>query len=160
MDNSDVENKSCCFTGHRIIRTQDRVDIADRLYNAVCELYNKGIKNFISGGALGFDMLAAEIVIKMRETDFPDITLELMLPCFNQDLKWHISEKNRYARILSMADKIVYVSENYSPMCMALRNRKMVDSAVHCIAYVYKSFGGAAYTVKYVNEKDIGLTLI
>lgn len=160
MDNSNVEKKSCCFTGHRIIRTQDRVDITERLYSAVYELYEKGITHFISGGALGFDMLAAETVIKMRETNFSDITLELMLPCRNQADKWYDSEKNRYSQILAAADKITYISEEYNPMCMALRNRKMVDAAVHCIAYVYKSFGGTAYTVKYANEKEIGLTLI
>ncbi len=152
--------RSCCFTGHRIIRTQDRPTLGDALKNEILRLAKSGIVNFISGGALGFDMLAAEAVIELRDSNLASVTLELMLPCENQAIKWHESERVRYEGIIARADKVVYVSKEYTPTCMSERNRAMVDASEHCIAYIYKSFGGAASTVKYVNECGKGLTLI
>lgn len=152
--------RSCCFTGHRIIRKQDSDRIYDAIKSEIRNLSERGISNFISGGALGFDMLAAEAVLELREGELAFITLELMLPCENQTIKWRESERERYAAIISRADKVSYTSREYTPTCMAERNRAMVDASEHCIAYIYKSFGGTAYTVRYVNETDKGLTLI
>lgn len=158
MDNNTP--RSCCFTGHRIIRRQDRETIVDSVKSEIRRLAECGITNFISGGALGFDMLAAEIVLELKEHELEFITLELMLPCENQAVKWHAAERERYEAILARADKVRYISREYTPTCMAERNRAMVDACEHCVAYVYKSFGGTAYTVRYVNECDKALTLI
>ncbi len=157
---TDNTPRSCCFTGHRIIRKQDSGGIYDAIKNEIRNLSERGISNFISGGALGFDMLAAEAVLELRDGELPFITLELMLPCENQAIKWRESERVRYAGIISRADKVGYTSREYTPTCMAERNRAMVDASEHCIAYMYKSFGGTAYTVRYVNDTDKGLTLI
>ena len=152
--------KSCCFTGHRIIKADDKPDIFERTIAVIRELYERGITNFICGGALGFDMVAADAVIYLREYQLRDITLELVLPCRDQDMKWKNYERKKYAEILKQADKITYIAEKYSPECMVRRNRLMVDKSIHCVAYIYKNFGGAASTVRYANDSDKQLTLI
>jgi len=152
--------RSCCFTGHRVIRAEDHEDLAERVRVEIRRLAESGIENFIAGGALGFDMIAAREVVSLREWELPGITLELILPCENQHVKWRAAEQQEYMRILAAADKVSYISKEYTPVCMQMRNRAMVDASEHCIAYIYRSFGGTAATVRYANECDKELTLL
>lgn len=40
--------------------------IKARLRDSIFKAYEHGIRNFISGFAIGFDMLAAEVVVSMK----------------------------------------------------------------------------------------------
>ena len=50
-----MRNETCCFTGHRQIPPGERTEIANRLECAITDLYQKGIRYYGAGGALGFD---------------------------------------------------------------------------------------------------------
>ena len=65
-ENNINQKNTCCFSGHRIVKSQDYDNILANLDKILETLYNKGITNFISGGALGFDTLAAESVINIQ----------------------------------------------------------------------------------------------
>lgn len=147
-------NISCCFTGHRIIRTSDRETILNNLSDIIKQLANDGILNYISGGALGFDTLAAKAVITEREQN-PAIRLSLTLPCREQTRGWRKKDIDEYKRILSLADEVTYLSDEYYDGCMQKRNRRMVESSTHCIFYMTSPRGGTAYTVKYAIENDL-----
>ena len=54
---------NCCFTGHRDIRREDEPEIRARVKAQVVSLISKGVDTFYVGGAVGFDMLAAELLI-------------------------------------------------------------------------------------------------
>ena len=58
-----------CFSGHRVFQ-DPTADIEKKLDKAVRDCISKGAECFITGGALGFDTLAARTVIRLRE-DFP-----------------------------------------------------------------------------------------
>lgn len=114
-------------------------------------LYKNGVKNFVSGGALGFDTLAALDVLKMKEK-FSDVKLILVLPCANQSVKWNQKEIELYEKIKFKADEIIYVSEEYSNHCMFVRNRYMIDNSDFCIAYYRCKKSGTGYTVEYAKK--------
>ncbi len=152
MDNKET----CFFTGHRIIRNEHKSIMIENLNCAIKVLTQKGITHFITGGALGFDTLAANSVIDARK-DNPQIKLILALPCKNQTNGWKQKDIVEYQRLLSLADKIIYVSEEYYNGCMQKRNRYMADNSSHCIFYMTSPRGGTAYTVKYAIEKDLEL---
>lgn len=122
-------------------------------------MYNAGVRTFISGAALGFDTLAALAVLDARRSH-SDIALKLFLPCRDQNVKWKESEKQMYDKLLQQADEIKYISDAYSPMCMHMRNDAMINASEHCIAYCYKSFGGAAYTVKRAVDEGLNIVMI
>ena len=65
---------TAAFTGHRFVDAAQREHVKKRLSNAVLDAYGHGIRNFISGFAIGFDMMAAEEVVSLKQTH-PDITL-------------------------------------------------------------------------------------
>lgn len=71
---------TCCFTGHRDIPPEILPALAAKVEAEVLELIADGIRYFYAGGALGFDTLAAETVLRLRD-QFPQIRLILALPC-------------------------------------------------------------------------------
>ena len=150
-------NETCCFTGHRIVRSEDIDAINNNLKKVIASLYKSGMRRFISGGAIGFDTLASRAVLNARE-EFPDIRLTLALPCRDQDRLWNAAQKAEYAEILGSADEVIYVSENYSPECMLKRNRYMVDRSSVVVVYIQYPRGGTVYTVNYA--LDSGLRVI
>ena len=54
------------------------VDFKRRLCNSIEMMILEGYTHFISGGALGMDMYAAEAVLTLRE-QYPEITLEIAI---------------------------------------------------------------------------------
>lgn len=74
---------TCCFAGHRDIPPESLPVLAAMLETTVHDLIADGIRYFYAGGALGFDTLAAETVLRLRD-QFPQIRLILALPCREQ----------------------------------------------------------------------------
>lgn len=58
---------SVAFTGHRFISSGRVEEVRESVNNEIRLLYSKGFRNFFCGMALGFDMLAAEEVLKLKE---------------------------------------------------------------------------------------------
>lgn len=148
-----MKEKSCCFTGHRIIKKTEIDLIKSKLKDVVIKLINDDINIFICGGALGFDTIAAQEILAQKNT-YKDIKLILALPCKEQDKNWKEKEIVIYKSILQRADKIIYVSDEYSKDCMLKRNRYMVDNSNFCICYLRNKRSGTAYTVNYAKNNN------
>ena len=144
-----------CFSGHRILPV-DCGELQFSLEAAVRELIGQGVVFFGAGGALGFDMLAEETILKMKE-QYPQIKLVLVLPCppAQQTLKWNDSQRKRYNDILIRADKVRILSAEYTKSCMLDRNRHMVDNSGHLICYLRNNRGGTFYTTRYAKQKGL-----
>ena len=111
---------------------------------------------FGAGGALGFDMLAEETVLQLKE-DYPHIRLILVLPCppDQQTLKWNSVQRQRYYEIFERADKVRILSPQYTDDCMFVRNRHLVDNSAYLVCYLRKQSGGTAYTVRYARKQGL-----
>ena len=124
------------------------------LREKVIELVSEGYRHFISGGALGADSDFAEIVIDLRKSAYPDITLEIAVPCSNQDWKWCTEDKRRYKKICNAADSVNVISEKYTNFCMQKRNEYMVDhSDFVIVVWNGEKQGGTYHTFQYVQRK-------
>ena len=152
-----MKSKTCCFSGHRKIPSTLISDICIETEKAIETLIKEGYCYFGSGGALGFDTIAAISVIKLRKK-YPFIRLILVLPCLSQTRNWRFEDKQIYEKIKNSADKVVYVSKQYTNDCMHLRNRHLVNNSSACICFLTEQQGGTAYTVSYA--KDNGLRII
>ena len=114
-----------------------------------------GYRCFITGGAIGFDTLSAQIVLNAKqEHKRKKIKLILAIPCPEQADDWEKSDIDEYERIKMLADSVVYVSTRNEKGCMHKRNRYMVDNSSLCIAYMTRQSSGTAYTVKYARENN------
>lgn len=138
--------KTVCFTGHRVIPDEDCPRLVQALERTVADLIERGATVFRTGGALGFDTLAALAVLSAR-LSHPEIRLELVLPCLNQTKGWKEEEVRLYEQIRAQANDTRYVGTAYYPGILQARNRTLVDGADVCVAYLLNSHGGGtAYT--------------
>ena len=151
-----MKNKTCCFTGHREIPKEKSKIISIQVEKQIERLIASNILNFMCGGAIGFDILCGESVIKYKEL-FPEIRLILALPCKNQNKYFNADDNKKYNFLLANADHIIYTSETYFRGCMHKRNRYMVDNSAHMISYCIKNSGGSFYTKNYAKSR--GLTI-
>jgi uncharacterized phage-like protein YoqJ len=154
MEIANKRMQTCCFTGHRHLPPEEQAEIANRLERVISALYQKGIRYYGAGGALGFDALAARTVIRLRE-NCPGMKLILVLPCLTQTRGWRLEDVTEHERIKGQADKVVYMAQQYTPGCMHKRNRHLVDHSGVCVCYLTKESGGTAYTVRYAKEKGL-----
>lgn len=142
-----MDNGTCAFTGHRQIATAHRAAVGGLIARAIAYAYSEGCRSFLSGGAVGFDTLAAREVVRFR-ISHPDVRLILVLPCINQDEHWSARDKDAYEYLLGVADEIRYISDGYTDDCMKRRNLALAEGADILIAYVGRSASGAGQTVR------------
>ena len=140
---------SCALTGHR--KLGDDFHLSS-LEEHVERLIEEGVVNFYCGMAQGFDLIAAEVVLKAKK-NHPKVKLFACVPCPDQEKYFSLEDKNRYAAILNGCDVIERISDYYYKGCMLARDRFMVDNCSHVLAYLDKSVGGTAYTVRYAVSK-------
>lgn len=149
-----MRDKTCCFTGHRKIPANLRALIAVEIEKRIVELIDQGYIIFETGGALGFDTVAAQVVLRVRNR-YPYIRLVLVLPCRNQTDGWGEHYRRMYDYILNAADNVIYTSEVYTKGCMYKRNRRLVDDSSVCICWLKRLSGGTMYTVNYAKENGV-----
>lgn len=150
------EKKVAAFTGHRKKRllashgydagqlVQVRNDVADM----VEDLYKEGFRDFYTGMAEGFDMLAAEAVLQLKE-QHGDMTLAAAIPFRGQDAWFDPQDRLLYKELLERTDRVVMLSEKYYKGCYLRRDGYMVGRASLVIAYWDNVCDGGTYhTVK------------
>jgi len=142
----------CSFTGHRQIKKAHEAPLTDLLRRAVEYAYSEGCRSFYLGGAVGFDTLAAKCVLSFRMRH-RDVRMCMVLPCKNQAQCWAAADRDMYEYLLSVADEVIYICDEYYDGCMKDRNRKLVELCDMLIAYVSKSNSGAAQTVRMANAE-------
>ena len=146
---------SAAFTGHRFYDFSQRVFIQERLTSAISEAYDHGIRNFISGFALGIDLMAAQLVQSLK-CNLPGISLTAAIPFAGQAERYNIYDKRVYGRLLELADKVIVLSDCYYPRCFLDRDEFMVENASYLIAYYDgREKGGTYYTIKKARARGI-----
>lgn len=151
--------RSVCFTGHRKI-IEDRNTLARRLYPLLEYLVaEKGITDFYTGGAIGFDALSARVVLILRERN-PSVKLHLVLPCpfAEQSIKWTDNQKKEHKYIASLCDSQEITSEHYSSDAMKIRNHRLIEVASSCCICYWNPQNwrsGTGQTVRMAQRKGL-----
>ena len=122
---------ACAFTGHRpksfpwgYNETSPAcVALKNVLVEQIKALTDKGVTDFFSGMAQGVDQWSSQIVLDLKKKN-PALKLHCILPCKGQESKWPTSAQERYRSILTQANEVVYVRQEYSRDCMLERNRR------------------------------------
>lgn len=147
-----MKEKSCSFSGHRELpRGAEFVLLSEKIEATVKSLVDKGYTDFYAGGALGFDTLCELTVLKLRLRGYP-VRLVLLLPYRGQADAWSPKDKKIYADILSLADEVEYIGEEYRKDCFYKRNRALVDRSSVLVNFLRKAPSGTAQTVNYAKK--------
>lgn len=155
--NKTMINQSCCFTGHRRISKADMPLVLHSTEKYIRLLIDQGVTHFYVGGALGYDTLVAELLFRLRDTEFPQIEVILAYPFDGYMNCWTEKQRQKGVQLLSFYDKVVCISKTDSKEAYLQRNRYLVENTKHCVCYCNRNWGGTAYTVKYA--KQSGLTI-
>ncbi len=148
--------RTVCFTGHREIPRGDALRLPTYLEEVILELMARGATVFRAGGAVGFDTVAALKILDMQER-YPELELELILPCRNQTEQWDEIGIRTYNYILERASRHEYLFERYMEGCMLERDRRLVEGSDVCVAYCTRSRGGTAYTCSRALKQGVEL---
>lgn len=158
------KKKSCCFSGHRPDKLPggyaDTYGVGGnaRLHRALTaqikQSADEGFTYFICGMALGVDTWAAQTVLSLKKQGYP-LYLVAACPCHGQESRWRPADKDVYRTLLAQADAVYIACETYTPYCMNMRNRWMVEHASRLIAVFDGSPGGTASTVQMAEKKGV-----
>ena len=118
----------------------------EKLKNAIRELIEKGVTDFLSGGQGGFDRLCGRCVYELKK-EFPHIKNYLVIPY----LSFNVYDKELF-------DLIIYPDgfEKYHfKSAIPARNKYLVDNSGYAICFVTHSWGGAAKTYERAKKKKL-----
>lgn len=148
------KSKTVAFTGHRNINTDTSV-LKDELTHIIREQYHNGHTTFITGGAVGFDLLAAEVVLELQK-EYTDIQLFSAVPYTGHHLYFREEDKQRYIHIADKATSNILLSAHYYDGCFLRRNDYMLEKCSLVIAYYAQiTKSGTGYTIRKAQEKNI-----
>ena len=166
--NMALSKVTCCFTGHRPQSLPWKFDEQDerclkmkeKLKMEIINAIKTGYTTFISGMALGFDMICAEMVLELKRT-YSDIKLVGAIPCKTQDRFWKAKDKQRYKSLLAQLDKVRCIYDDYiGPECMLERNRFMVNNSSLIIALFNGTNGGTKKTIDYAKKQGVKIVIL
>lgn len=134
--------KMACVTGHRELPA-DKLDYVRReLRREIEQAISDGFTIFLSGFADGTDLIFADIVAGIKESN-PSVFLEAAIP-YRARLK---SKNPEFQRLIKECDKVHIICEDYSPDCFKKRNVFLVGRALRVISvFNGQSKSGTAQT--------------
>ena len=142
-----------CFTGHRPSDLGTSPAIAkSALRKAIYGAIQQGATTFITGGAIGVDTYAAQLVINAK-TVYPNIKLYIAVPFRGFTKYWTDAQRDEYADTIRKCDGFKVICDKPSKHAYHVRNQFMVDRADLVIAYWSgKRSGGTYATVQYAQQ--------
>lgn len=161
-----IREKTVCFTGHRPEKlpsggaegaAETRI-IKSLLYNEISAATDEGFDTFITGMQRGIDLWAGEIVLELAASR--GLKLVAALPYRDFGKGFRDGDKWNFGRITDSAESVVIMSETYTPACMNLRNRYMVDNSARIIAVVGNERSGTGQTVRYAESCGLDIRRI
>ena len=147
------------FSGHRSPKIGG-FKIPNPTYDYIrSELRNKLIElkpeEAISGMAIGFDTIAAEVCIELG------IALIAATPFVGQQAIWPVAAQNHYLKLLAAAKRVEVVSPGgYAAWKMQVRNQWMSDHSDIVIACFDGSPGGTKNAVDYAKSINKQIIII
>lgn len=160
MDERELRKHRCCFTGHR----PEKLKLSEQKLAAQLEMEIKraiasGFTTYITGMAKGVDLIAAEIVLRLRERD-DRLKLICALPHPGFGQHWGGGWTERFQRVLAQADLSRTICPNFSRASYQTRNEWMVRHSALVIAVFNGEPGGTKNTLDFAQRSNVPCVVI
>ena len=160
MSESELRKHRCCFTGHRPEKlTMPEEQMAALLETEIRKAIDRQFTTFISGMAKGVDIVAAEIVLRLREQD-KRLKLICALPHPGFGLHWGSGWTERFQSVLAQADLERTISPSFSYASYQARNEWICRHSGLVIAVFNGERGGTKNTLEYARKIDVPSIII
>ena len=121
-----------CFFGQRNLSPAEAPLLEEELERLALRLAGYGPAWFLTGGAPGFETLAARGVLRARRCR-PGIRRALGLPGEGPSWGWSAADAAAYREIFAQADSRFFLARGYYPGCIQRQGRWMVDRCGLCV---------------------------
>lgn len=160
MDERELRKHRCCFTGHR----PEKLKLSEQKLAALLETEIKraiacGFTTYITGMAKGVDLIAAEIVLRLRERD-DRLKLICALPHPGFGQHWGGGWTERFQRVLAQADLSRTICPGFSRASYQARNEWMVRHSALVIAVFNGESGGTKNTLDFAQRSNVPCVVI
>lgn len=156
---------SVCFSGPRPSKLPDNGDyqatsiiqMKTRLEEKIECCLDNGKSIFLNGCMSGFDILAGETVLKIRQYR-PEIVCVTVAPFridFFENANWTPEWKRRALGVYLQSNLSFSLSENYRKGIYYERDRFLVDHSSLLICYYAGTGGGTKYTLDYAQQNSV-----
>lgn len=141
-------------TGHRPEKIDGDYTLRSPVWDAIHYWFSQRLgedrpDGLVSGMALGVDQVAAECAINVG------VPLTAAVPFEGQQARWPAEARNKYAVLLSHAERIVVVSPGgYASWKLHARNQWIVDHSDRLYAVWDGQSGGSASCVRYAQSHN------
>lgn len=148
--------QTACFLGSTHLDPGQLQTAATRTRYILRDLLNSGVKYFGVGVTPGYDMLAAEMLIRLKNSrSGKRILLISVLPYPGWNEGWSSAEQAEARRILMKSKKVVYLAQQPEEGLLAARDRHLLDGSGHCVCFCNQSTGHTADTLRYAIARKV-----
>ena len=124
----------------------------------------KGVRRFYIGGALGVNLWAGELLLKLKEEPgYEDIELVVVLPFPGHDAKWDIRSRKRLENLIRHSTEHLAVGTGDCRESYINQSRYLVDHAQYLVAVSEgraELEGGSFHVIAYAQEKGLEIMYI
>ena len=160
MNEQELRKHRCCFTGPRPEKLTIPEKRLSRLLEAeIKQAIDSGHTTFITGMAKGVDIVAAEIVLRLRDQD-PWLKLICALPYPGFGQHWSGGWTDRFRRVLAHADLERTICPSFSYGAYQARNEWMVRHSAMVIAVYNGESGGTKNTLDFAKRTGVPCIVI
>lgn len=147
-----MKEKTCCFTGHRILEENNLPELMIKIKTHVIRLHEMGVTNFLVSDIIGFESLVASEIVKLKP-NYPGIKLLLLLPyktiC---DVVPNSILYKKYCDVRKVADEVVCIKNEYFDNYKYIRNNYIVENSSYLIYYLTHNVEPASTIVNYAKS--------
>ena len=162
-----IRSRTVCFSGHRPEKLPLNGDsganviryLKSILYKEILDSITAGYDRFITGLARGVDLWAGEILMELK-ADGEKISIIAVKPYKTHGDNFFGEEKFSLGRLLSSADEVICLADEYRKGCFQRRNEYMVDRSGKLIAVVSDYRSGTGATIRYAEKQGIEVRTI
>lgn len=162
-----IKNRTVCFSGHRPEKLPLNGDsdsnviryLKSILYKEILDSITAGYNRFITGLARGVDLWAGEILMELK-AEGEKIFIIAVKPYKTHGDNFVGEEKFSLGRLISNADEVICLADEYRKGCFQRRNQYMVDHSGKLIAVVSNYRSGTGATIRYAEKQGIEVRTI
>lgn len=166
-DEDILRKRTACFSGHRPEKLPLNGDndtlviryLKSILYKEILDSIDAGYDRFITGLARGVDLWAGEILMELK-AEGENISIIAVKPYKTHGDNFIGREKFSLGRLLSNADEVICLADEYKKGCFQRRNEYMVDRSGKLIAVVSDYRSGTGATIRYAEKQGIEVRTI
>ena len=139
------------ITGHRHINYRI---VSEGIHQLTDRAIERGFTTFLSGMAIGTDLLAAQIWSERY------LTWKAILPCSDQSRLWTYKQQILYRKLLTKATEIKILYPQYKQGVMQGRDQYLVKNSQLCLAvWDGRETGGAFLTIEMARKAKLPLII-